>query len=95
MSDWEELVNRIKRPNNRVKIAICGKYVYLKDAYKSIYESIDHAGMHHQSQIRIGRIQSSDIEREGAERLLAGRDDRLGTLLRRLAPATPTIAAFP
>ena len=49
-----------------------GKYAEHKDAYKSIYESLDHAGIHHRAQIRIGRIQSSEIEREGAERLLAG-----------------------
>lgn len=49
-----------------------GKYAEHKDAYKSIYESIDHAGIANEAQIRIGRIQAADIEREGAERLLSG-----------------------
>jgi CTP synthase len=53
---------------------VVGKYAEHKDAYKSIYESIDHAGIHHQCQIRTSRIQSSDIEEEGPERLLSGYD---------------------
>ena len=51
-----------------------GKYAEHKDAYKSIYESIDHAGIDNHAQIRIGRIQSEEIEREGPERLLSGYD---------------------
>ena len=54
-----------------------GKYADHHDAYKSIYEAIDHAGMAHKAQIRIGRIRSEDIEDEGPERLLAGYDGLL------------------
>jgi CTP synthase len=53
---------------------VVGKYAEHVDAYKSIYESLDHAGMHHHAQIRIGRIHSEAIEREGPERLLSGYD---------------------
>ncbi|WP_149497957.1 CTP synthase [Roseiconus lacunae] len=74
ISPWTDLLHRLRNPRHEVSIAVVGKYAEHKDAYKSIYESIDHAGMHHQTQIRIGRIQSSEIEREGAERLLAGYD---------------------
>ncbi|OYP29822.1 CTP synthase [Rhodopirellula sp. MGV] len=74
ISPWTDLLHRLRNPRHEVSIAVVGKYAEHKDAYKSIYESIDHAGMHHQTQIRIGRIQSSDIEREGAERLLSGYD---------------------
>ena len=72
ISPWTDLLHRLRNPKHEISIAVVGKYAEHKDAYKSIYESIDHAGMHHQAQVRIGRIQSSDIEREGAERLLAG-----------------------
>jgi CTP synthase len=72
ISPWADLLHRLRNPRHEVSIAVVGKYAEHKDAYKSIYESIDHAGMHHQAQIRIGRIQSADIEREGAERLLSG-----------------------
>ncbi|MCC9599795.1 CTP synthase [Stieleria sp. JC731] len=74
ISPWTDLLHRLRNPRHELSIAVVGKYAEHKDAYKSIYESIDHAGMHHQAQIRIGRIQSSDIEREGAERLLSGYD---------------------
>lgn len=72
MSPWTDLLHRLRNPRHELSIAVVGKYAEHKDAYKSIYESIDHAGMTHDAQIRIGRIQSSDIEREGAERLLSG-----------------------
>jgi len=44
------------------------------DAYKSIYEALDHAAMCHRSQVRIGRIHSEAVEQEGPERLLSGYD---------------------
>ncbi|MEM6469982.1 MAG: CTP synthase [Planctomycetota bacterium] len=74
ISPWTDLLHRLRNPRMELSIAVVGKYAEHKDAYKSIYEAIDHAGMHHQSNVRIGRIQSSDIEREGAERLLSGYD---------------------
>ncbi|MDE0862888.1 MAG: CTP synthase [Rubripirellula sp.] len=72
ITPWTDLLHGLRNPRHEISIAVVGKYAEHKDAYKSIYEAIDHAGMHHQTQIRIGRIQSADIEREGAERLLSG-----------------------
>jgi len=72
ITPWTDLLHRLRNPRHEISIAVVGKYAEHKDAYKSIYESIDHAGMKHQAQIRIGRVQSADIEREGAERLLSG-----------------------
>lgn len=69
-----EILHRLRNPKHEISIAVVGKYAEHKDAYKSIYESLDHAGIHHRAQIRIGRIQSEDIESEGAERLLSGYD---------------------
>ncbi len=69
---WTDLLHRLRNPRHEVSIAVVGKYAEHKDAYKSIYEAIDHAGIRHQTQVRVARIQSSDIEREGAERLLSG-----------------------
>ncbi len=74
IDDWRDLLHRLRNPETEISIAVVGKYAEHKDAYKSIYESIDHAGMEHHAQIRIGRIQSEDVEREGPERLLAGYD---------------------
>lgn len=69
-----DILHRLRNPNHEISIAVVGKYAEHKDAYKSIYESIDHAGITHRAQIRVGRIQSADIEDEGAEKLLAGYD---------------------
>lgn len=74
MDEWRELLHRLRNPETEISIAVVGKYAEHKDAYKSIYESIDHAGMEHHAQIRVGRILSEDIQREGPERLLSGYD---------------------
>ena len=74
MDDWRDLIHRLRNPETEISIAVVGKYAEHKDAYKSIYEAIDHAGLEHHAQIRIGRIQSESVEREGPERLLSGYD---------------------
>jgi CTP synthase len=74
---WHELLHRLRNPEHEISIAVVGKYAEHRDAYKSIYEAIDHAGMHHKAQIRVGRIHSEDVEREGPERLLSGYDGLL------------------
>ncbi len=74
LDNWRELLHRLRNPETEISIAVVGKYAEHKDAYKSIYESIDHAGIENHAQIRIGRIQSEEIEREGPERLLTGYD---------------------
>jgi CTP synthase len=77
MDDWRELVHKLRNPDHELAIAVVGKYAEHKDAYKSIYEAIDHAGIAHRAQIRIQRIQSEEVERDGPERLLAGYDGLL------------------
>ncbi|MBI2825373.1 MAG: CTP synthase [Planctomycetia bacterium] len=77
MDDWRDLVHRLRNPQHELGIAVVGKYAEHRDAYKSIYEAIDHAGVAHGAQIRIQRIQSEEVEREGPECLLAGYDGLL------------------
>ncbi len=74
LDDWKDLLHRLRNPETEISIAVVGKYAEHKDAYKSIYEAIDHAGLENHAQVRIGRIQSEEIEREGPERLLSGYD---------------------
>ncbi len=74
LGDWHDLLHGLKNPRQEISVAVVGKYAEHRDAYKSIYESIDHAAMKHQVQIRVGRIHSEEVEREGPERLLAGYD---------------------
>ncbi len=77
LDDWRDLLHRLRNPEHEISIAVVGKYAEHRDAYKSIYEALDHAGVANRAQIRIQRIHSEAIEREGPERLLAGIDGLL------------------
>ena len=56
MDVWRDLLHRLRNPKHEISIAVVGKYAEHRDAYKSIYEAIDHAGIEHHAQIRVGRI---------------------------------------
>jgi CTP synthase len=77
LSEWEDLVDKIKHPKSRVKIAICGKYVYLKDAYKSIIESFVHAGQENDARVDLIWVSSEDIKKAGPEKFLSDIDGLL------------------
>jgi CTP synthase len=67
---WENLANRIKNPKDRVEIGIVGKYVDLRESYKSLHEALVHGGLAHESQVSLTYIDSERVEREGPEGLL-------------------------
>ena len=71
---WHEILHRLRNPEHEVSIALVGKYAEHRDAYKSIYEALDHGGIAHKTTVRVQAISSEELEREGAERLLAGFD---------------------
>ncbi|GAB4179826.1 MAG: CTP synthase [Calditrichia bacterium] len=70
LSEWENVVEKIKKPSNKVKIAVVGKYVKLRDAYKSIIESFAHAGVNNDVKVEIKWIDAEELEEDGAEKLL-------------------------
>jgi CTP synthase len=71
LSAWRDLVRRFQEPTNgAVKIGLVGKYVHLRDAYKSLHESLIHSGMAHDVRVEIEYIDSERIEELGAETLL-------------------------
>jgi CTP synthase len=74
LEEWHDILHRLRNPEHEVSIALVGKYAEHRDAYKSIYEALDHGGIAQKTQVRVQPIKSEDIEREGAERLLAGFD---------------------
>ena len=53
LDDWRELLHRLRNPQHEISIAVVGKYAEHRDAYKSIYEALDHAGIAHRAQVRI------------------------------------------
>jgi CTP synthase len=63
-------VQRVIHPKNKVTIAVAGKYIELQDAYKSIYESLIHAGAHHDTKVHIIRVEAEAIEERGAKEVI-------------------------
>ena len=71
LKEWEKnVVEKVLNPTKYVRIAVVGKYITLQDAYKSIYESLAHAGIANDARVEIKRVDSEDIEKKGAQRLL-------------------------
>ena len=74
LDDWHELIHRVRNPEHEVTIAVVGKYIDHRDAYKSIYESLDHAGFTGSSRVLVRHVEAEEIERQGPEVLLKGVD---------------------
>jgi CTP synthase len=74
LSKWANVVRKIKEPENTVSIAMVGKYVGLKDAYKSLMEALIHGGIANSVKVEIEWVDSEDIEKNGADRYLADVD---------------------
>ncbi len=69
LHDWKHnVVDRVLNPKHRVRIAVVGKYIELKDAYKSIYEALIHGGIANDAEVTIRRY--------NAERMAEGKLDR-------------------
>ncbi len=71
---WVEIVRRLLNPTHEVTIGVVGKYIELQDAYKSVYESIAHAGIANTCRVNVRRIDAEDLERPGGMKLLRGLD---------------------
>ncbi len=68
---WENIVERIKHPKHETTIAIVGKYVGLKDSYKSLEEALIHGGIANNARVNLKWTDAEQIEKKGAEELLA------------------------
>ncbi len=71
---WAELSRRIRNPAHTVKIGVVGKYIELQDAYKSVYESVTHAGIANNAKVEVVRVDAEDLEKRGGTALLKGLD---------------------
>jgi len=69
LSDWKKFLKKYKNPTQKTEIAIVGKYVELKDAYKSIVESFIHAGAINECKIKIRWIHAEDLEKKSIKNL--------------------------
>jgi CTP synthase len=75
LAAWTRIVERFKTAKRgSVKIGVIGKYVNLKDAYKSLHEALVHGGLANECKVDLEYIDSELVEKEGAEKLLAHLD---------------------
>ena len=75
LTPWHRIVERFKKPaRGTVKIGVVGKYVHLRDSYKSLHEALIHGGLTNDVRLDLQYIDSEQIEERGAEALLAGLD---------------------
>ena len=74
LSDWLDVVDAAEHPIDEVTIGVVGKYVDHKDAYKSVAEALRHGGIRQRTRVNLEWIESQDIERDGADEVLAGLD---------------------
>lgn len=77
MQVWDSLVKKIVQPKNRIVLGFVGKYLELKESYKSLTESLVHAGAHLDTRVEIVWVDSEEIETKGAEALLGDCDSVL------------------
>jgi CTP synthase len=70
LSDWDALVKRIDAAMHPVRIGLVGKYVQLADAYLSVIEALEHAGIHNGGGVEVRWIDAEGLDREEAERQL-------------------------
>jgi CTP synthase len=69
LSGWDSVVEALEHPENEVSIGFVGKYVDHTDAYKSLNESLTHAGIHTRTKVNIVKIDSDLIETDGIDAL--------------------------
>ena len=69
---WDELVERIKHPDDELTIHVVGKYIGYEDSYKSLNEALYHGGFANGSRSSIQWVEAEALEQEGGEQLLDG-----------------------
>ncbi|MEW4289795.1 CTP synthase [Rossellomorea marisflavi] len=74
MTEWTELVERVRNLSRKTTIALVGKYVELQDAYISVVEALRHAGYHFDSDIQVKWLNSELINKENVQEQLADAD---------------------
>ena len=74
LTDWLQMLDRIHNISKKVRIALVGKYVKLRDAYLSVVESLNHAGYENEAEVELKWVDSEQITDENAAELLGDVD---------------------
>lgn len=71
---WHRIVQVLKNPKDSVRIAVVGKYMSLKESYKSLIEALTHGGIANEARVELDCIEAEKIEEVGASQLLSQAD---------------------
>jgi CTP synthase len=71
LSVWERIVHTVRNPSSEVTIAVVGKYLDLRDAYKSLFEAIVHGGIANEGRVTVKAVDAEKVERDGPKEHLA------------------------
>ncbi|HEV8674165.1 MAG TPA: CTP synthase [Methylomirabilota bacterium] len=74
LAAWEAIVRKIKKPVQQVRIAVVGKYIELKDSYKSLAEALTHGGIAHEARVEVQWVDAEQLLQDGAAAHLGGVD---------------------
>jgi CTP synthase len=74
LENWQRVVQVLKHPKDSVRIAVVGKYMSLKESYKSLLEALVHGGIANEARVELDCIEAEKIEQEGADTLLKQAD---------------------
>jgi CTP synthase len=74
LNQWETINKYLEKPEGEVDIAIVGKYIELKESYKSLMEALVHGGVSNRIKINMKWVSAEDLEKEGGAELLRGCD---------------------
>jgi CTP synthase len=74
LGPWKDLVHRLVNPKAEVTIGICGKYVNLRESYKSLHEALVHGGVANEVKVKLEYINSEEITEKNVAKMLAGVD---------------------
>ena len=74
LTQWRELVHRLHNPEGRVTIGILGKYVDLKESYKSLHEALTHGGVANNTAVELLYVNSEEITPENVEQKVGSLD---------------------
>jgi len=74
LRDWEHLVEKIKKPGHSVTIAIVGKYIHLRESYKSLNEALCHGGIANDCKVNLDFVDSETIDESSCHQRLGAAD---------------------
>ncbi len=74
LDSWEKLIEQSNNSPNEIRIAIVGKYIDLKESYKSLNEALVHGGIANHVRVVLDYVDSENVEKEGGEALIEGAD---------------------